>query len=117
SKVPPPRASDRDLALHEAQELLIRHGVTAVADMGTSIEDWMTYRRAGDAGRLRIRIMADAASVPEMLLIGGDGPTQWLYDDRLRMGGLKLYLDGALGSRGGQLKGPHPRHPRQTRPG
>ena len=42
AKVPPPRATDRDVALHEAQELLIRNGVTAVADMGTSIEDWMT---------------------------------------------------------------------------
>lgn len=104
SHVPPPRASDRDLALHEAQELLIARGVTAVADMGTSIEDWMTYRRAGDAGRLRIRIMAYASSLPEMLLIGGDGPTPWLYDDRLRMGGIKLYLDGALGSRGAKLK-------------
>ena len=32
STVPAPRANDRDRALHEAQELLIRHGVTAVAD-------------------------------------------------------------------------------------
>ena len=107
SKVPPPRAGDRDLALYKAQDLLIQRGVTAVADMGTSIEDWMTFRRAGDAGRLRIRIMSYAASVPEMLLIGGSGPTQWLYDDRLRMGGIKLYLDGALGSRGALLKAPY----------
>jgi predicted amidohydrolase YtcJ len=113
-KVPPPRASDRDLALHEAQELLIEHGVTAVADMGTTIEDWMTFRRAGDAGRLRIRIMSYAASVPEMLLIGGDGPTPWLYQDRLRMGGIKLYLDGALGSRGAKLKAPYADEPGNT---
>ena len=104
AKVPPPRAADRDLALHRAQELLVRNGVTAVADMGTSIEDWMTYRRAGDEGRLRIRIMSYASSVPEMILIGGSGPTAWLYDDRLRLNGLKLYLDGALGSRGAWLK-------------
>ncbi|HEY6817151.1 MAG TPA: amidohydrolase family protein [Croceibacterium sp.] len=107
SKVPPARASDRDIALYEAQELLIRRGVTAVADMGTSIEDWMTFRRAGDAGRLRIRIMAYAASVPEMTLIGGSGPTQWLYQDKLRLNGIKLYLDGALGSRGALLKAPY----------
>jgi predicted amidohydrolase YtcJ len=111
SKVPPPRATDRDVGLHEAQELLVRNGVTAVADMGTSIEDWMTYRRAGDAGRLRIRIMAYAASVPEMTLIGGTGPTQWLYDDRLRLNGIKLYLDGALGSRGAALKAPYADQP------
>ena len=106
-KVPPPRASDRDLALHEAQELLVARGVTAAADMGTSLEDWMTFRRAGDAGRLRIRIMAYASNVEAMSLIGGSGPTPWLYDDRLRMGGIKLYLDGALGSRGALLKRPY----------
>jgi len=106
-KVPPPRATDRDLALHEAQNLLLERGVTAVADMGTTLEDWMTFRRAGDANRLRIRIAGYAASVPEMVLIGGSGPTPWLYNDRLRLGGLQLVLDGTLGSRGAQLKAPY----------
>ena len=94
AKIPPPRAADRDLALYRAQELLVRNGVTAAADMGASIEDWMTYRRAGDEGRLRIRIMVYAGSVPEMVLIGGSGPTAWLYEDRLRLNGLKLYEAG-----------------------
>lgn len=101
--VPPPLPEDRDLALHNAQNLLLRHGITAVADMGTSVEDWMTIRRAGDAGRLRVRVMSYADSVDTMLLIGGPAPTQWLYDDRLRLNGVKLYLDGALGSRGALL--------------
>ena len=101
--VPPPLPEDRDLALHNAQQLLLSHGVTAVADMGTSIEDWMTFRRAGDADRLQLRVMSYADSVESMLLIGGPGPTQWLYDDRLRLNGVKLYLDGALGSRGALL--------------
>ena len=103
SAVPPPLPEDRDLALHNAQQLLLSHGITAVADMGTTVEDWMTFRRAGDAGRLQIRVMSYADSVESMLLIGGPGPTQWLYEDRLRMGGVKLYLDGALGSRGALL--------------
>ncbi len=102
--VPPPRPEDREQALNAAQRELFSHGVTAVADMGTTIEDWMTFRRAGDDGWLRLRIMAYAASVPEMLLIGGTGPTPWLYDDRLRLNGVKLWLDGALGSRGAVLK-------------
>ena len=104
NQVPPPRASDRDVALFNAQQLLLRHGVTAMADMGTTIEDWMTIRRAGDAGWLQIRVMAYADSVDTMLLIGGPRPTDWLYEDRLRLNGVKLYLDGALGSRGALLK-------------
>ena len=102
--VPPPRAEDREQALVQAQREFLSHGVTSVADMGTGIEDWMAFRRAGDEGWLQMRIMAYAASVPEMLLIGGTGPTPWLYEDRLRLNGVKLWLDGALGSRGAVLK-------------
>lgn len=109
--VPSPLPEDRDLALHNAQRLLLRHGITAVADMGTSVVDWMTFRRAGDAGRLQLRIMSYADSVETMLLIGGPAPTQWLYQDRLRLNGVKLYLDGALGSRGALLNADYAEDP------
>lgn len=105
--VPAPRPADRDLALSEAQEILLSKGITAVADMGTSIEDWQSFRRAGDAGWLNMRIMAYGAGTDAMELIGGPGPSPWLYDDKLRLNGVKLYLDGALGSRGAWLKRPY----------
>ncbi|MDE2595861.1 MAG: amidohydrolase [Sphingomonadales bacterium] len=105
--VPPPRPEDRDHAFALAQQELLSHGVTAVADMGTTIEDWQTYRRAGDNGTLTVRIMAYAAGTDAMSLIGGPGPSPWLYDDRLRLNGVKLYADGALGSRGAALKAPY----------
>nr|WP_179407431.1 amidohydrolase [Novosphingobium marinum] len=105
--VPTPRPEDRDLALAEAQQVLLRNGVTTIADMGTSIEDWQTYRRAGDAGSLQVRIVSYAAGTDAMTLIGGPGPTPWLYEDRLKLNGVKLYVDGALGSRGAALKAPY----------
>ncbi len=114
STIPPPLPEDRDTGLYAAQQLLFRQGITAVADMGTSIEDWMSLRRAGDAGWLQLRVMAYADSVPTMLLIGGPAPTGWLYDDRLRLNGVKLYLDGALGSRGALLKAPYADDPRNS---
>ncbi len=105
--VPQPRAVDRDLAFAAAQDIFLSHGITAAADMGTSIEDWQTFRRAGDNGSLRIRVMAYAGGVEAMQLIGGSEPGPWLYDDRLHLNGLKLYMDGALGSRGAWLKVPY----------
>lgn len=102
--VPQPRPEDRDLALRKAQTQLFARGITAVADIGTSIEDWQTYRRAGDLGTLKLRIMAYADGLASMSLIAGPRPTPWLYQDRLRLNGIKLYLDGALGSRGAMLK-------------
>lgn len=105
--VPQPLARDRDRALQLAQQRLLELGVTSVADMGTSIEDWQAFRRAGDNGRLNVRIISYAAGTDNMALIAGPGPTPWLYDDRLRMVGVKLVLDGALGSRGAWLKAPY----------
>jgi len=112
--VPEPRAVDRDVALQEAQKILLSQGITAAADMGTTLADWMTYRRAGDTGQLRIRIMSYAAGIDAMTMIGGTGPTPWLYDDRLRLNGIKLYLDGALGSRGAWLKASYADDPGNT---
>src|SRR3546814_11837253 len=65
------------------------------------------FRRAGDRGNLRIRISAYAAGIGNMLTVAGSEPTPWLYDDHLRMVGVKFYLDGALGSRGAWLKAPY----------
>ena len=102
-----PRPEDRDQALAKAQQALLARGITAVADMGTTIEDWQTFRRAGDLGTLNIRIMAYAEGVDAMILIGGPAPTPWLYGDRLRLNGLKLTLDGPLLSRSAALKAPY----------
>lgn len=107
AKASKPRPEDRDTALGEAQLALLAQGITAVADMGTTIEDWQAFRRAADLGRLRIRIVAYAAGIDNMSLIGGPGPTPWLYGDRLKMNGVKLVLDDALGSRAAWLKAPY----------
>ena len=112
--VPPPLSKDNDLAFLKAQEILKEFGVTAIADMGTSAADWNTYRRAGDGGRLQVRIFAYSAGIEPMMSIAGGEPTPWLYGDRLRMGGVKLYADGALGSRGACLKKPYADAPTNT---
>jgi hypothetical protein len=105
--VPAALPRTRDAALEQAQEILLRNGLTAVADMGTSVDDWATLRRAGDDGRLKVRVMSYAAGIDTLLAVAGTKPTPWLYAGRLRMGGVKLYSDGALGSRGAWLKAPY----------
>ena len=112
--VPQPLGKDRNAAFLKAQSILLSYGVTATADMGTTLDDWLTYRRIGDAGALRIRIMSYSAGVDTAVQIGGTGPTPWLYNDRLRLGGVKLYADGALGSRGAWLKAPYADAPGET---
>ena len=93
--VPAPRPEDRDLAFAAAQEAFLKRGVTAVGAFGVTIEDWQAVRRAGDAGTLRLRVVGYAAGTEAMSLIAGPGPSPWLYDDRLRLSGVSLVLDGA----------------------
>src|SRR5690606_27823671 len=113
SAKPKPLARDLDRALYLAQQKLLEQGITTIADMGTSIADWQAYRRAGDKKQLAVRILSYGGDIDNMALIAGPEPTPWLYDDRLRMVGVKLYLDGALGSRGAWLKAPYADAPGQ----
>jgi hypothetical protein len=103
--VPSPTAAENDQALAKAQEILLSYGVTGVGSMSTGLGDWDAMRRAGEAGRLQVRLMVYADKLN--LLSAEPKPTPWLYGDRLRMVGIKFYADGALGSRGAWLKQPY----------
>jgi predicted amidohydrolase YtcJ len=112
--VPQPLPKELDVALQKAQEQLLAFGITATSDMGTSIDEWLAMRRMGDRGAMRVRIMSYGLGVETAIRVGGAGPTPWLYDGRLRMGGVKLFADGALGSRGAWLLQPYSDAPGQS---
>ncbi|HEY4070194.1 MAG TPA: amidohydrolase [Sphingomicrobium sp.] len=103
--VPEATPAEFDQALAKAQEILLGYGVTGVGSMSTALSDWEAMKRAGDAGRLNVRFMVYADELK--LLKEVPKPTPWLYEDRLRMVGIKFYADGALGSRGAWLKQPY----------
>lgn len=101
--VPLPDAAYRTQALQRALDAVVRNGLTGVHDMGTSRDDLALFRKFADEGRLPVRIDAyadgDNAALSD-LCAGG------LYrhaGGRLQMRGVKLYIDGALGSRGAAL--------------
>jgi predicted amidohydrolase YtcJ len=104
NKLPGATAERSDEALERAQEKLLSFGVTGVGAMSVSQGDWDAFRRAGNAGRLRVRLMAYELDHP---FASTPRPTRWLYGDRLRAVGVKLFADGALGSRGAWLKQPY----------
>jgi predicted amidohydrolase YtcJ len=112
--LPQPLPMDRNNAFLKAQSILLSNGITATADMGATLDDWLAYRRMGDLGAMRVRLMIYASSVDTAVQIAGRGPTPWLYGDRLRLGGVKLYADGALGSRGAWLKAPYSDAPKES---
>mgnify|MGYP003295921672 CR=1 FL=1 len=107
--IPERTAAQQDESLARAQEQLLSVGVTAVGSMSTSLEDWAAFRRAGDHGTLQVRLISymSAAQAAE----ARQKPSSWLYGDRLRLVGVKLFTDGALGSRGAWLKRPYADRP------
>lgn len=103
--IPQPSKQQRDLAFQKSQEILLGFGVTGVGSMSTSLEDWNTFRRAGDANKLDVRLMVYLLGLEPLKAV--PHPTDWMYGDRLRAVGVKFFADGALGSRGAWLKQPY----------
>ncbi|NZA26442.1 amidohydrolase [Luteimonas sp. SJ-92] len=101
--IPPGGGASAEEALERALAAAVRNGLTGVHDMGVSREELALFRRFADAGRLPLRISAYADGDGRAL---DDLCTGGLYrhpQGRLRMEGVKLYMDGALGSRGAAL--------------
>jgi predicted amidohydrolase YtcJ len=101
--VPAPDAATRSEALKRALASAASVGLTGVHDMGTSLADLELYRRFAGSGRLTLRISAyadgDGAALAALCAMG---PYRHATS-RLEMTGVKLYADGALGSRGAAL--------------
>ncbi len=94
----------RDRALL-AQEACLRVGLTGVVDAGVGRGGLNAYHALAKEGQLRIRVyvMLDTED-PELLDTYLGGPPQvGLYEDHLTVRAVKLYADGALGSRGAAL--------------
>ena len=94
--VPEPPAELQDRALDAAMAYVAAQGVTAVHNMG-SWGDVAIFQRAHDAGRLRTRIyaavpLASWERLRDTIVARGAG------DAWLRLGGLKGFVDGSLGS-------------------
>ena len=111
SKIPAPTPQQREAALAKAQESMLASGITVVADMGTSAEDWAVMADAARVQRLNVRIISYSAGLEPLPHIAPSGATPWIGSDRLRLVGVKIYGDGALGSRGAWLKRPYADQP------
>lgn len=104
--VPESTREEQALALDAALTLLSSYGVTSVHDAGVGVETWGLYKQFAEKGKLRTRIygmISGAGTIFDQL--SNEGPIHSLYNDRLALRSVKLYSDGALGSRGAALIG------------
>ena len=96
SAVPPPTPEMSDRALDAAMRYVAEQGMTSVHNMG-SWNDLATFERARRAGRLRTRIYA-AVPLATWERLRDTVAARGRGDLWLRIGALKGFADGSLGS-------------------
>jgi hypothetical protein len=105
--LPPLSEEEAEQAIDLAIRECLSYGLTSVHDMGVTIAEIELYRKMIDEGRFPFRVYA---------AIDGQGET-WdatlrsgpiiNYRKKLTVRAIKLYVDGALGSRGAALLEPY----------
>jgi predicted amidohydrolase YtcJ len=113
-KIPPLTLDQRVLYMTESLKRLASVGLTSVHDAGITANDWQLYRAFADQGRLTVRINAMISGMEEdFAKLATKGPVLTYANDFLSLRSVKLYLDGALDSRGAALLEPYADAPEQ----
>lgn len=105
--IPDPTNEERKLALQEALDQMASVGLTSVHDAGVSPTDWNIYKEFADQGKMSTRIYAMIGGMEAFEELSEKGPVKSYSDDRLALRSVKLYSDGALGSRGAAMIEPY----------
>jgi predicted amidohydrolase YtcJ len=102
-----PARTDRETrrALDLAMEECLEKGVTSLTDAGANPAILDLYREYAAKGKLRIRLYAMAGGYETLQTL--EAPEVGLGDGFLTIRSVKLYADGALGSRGAALLEPY----------
>ncbi len=111
-EVPQPPASTLRSWIEAAQAHILERGLTGVHEMGIGPAADAAYRAlAGTPQGLRVRVHAYATEGWFMGDLQDQAPDPILLGSRYTLGGVKIYADGALGSRGAALLEPYADRP------
>jgi len=101
--IPKSSAQATNQALDMAGEHLLSLGITSTHDAGIDKQTWQIYKQRAEQGTLPLRIVAMLSAVsPELETMLKAGRYKDLHD-YMSIRSVKIYADGALGSRGAAL--------------
>tara|TARA_A100001015_G_scaffold8532_1_gene10441 strand:- start:1192 stop:2814 length:1623 start_codon:yes stop_codon:yes gene_type:complete len=98
--IPEPTKDESIKALLSAQDMAFEHGLTTVSEAGISKEQIELIDSLQNSGILKIKIYAMIDNGPDVDYYISQGPYK---TDRLNVRSVKVYVDGALGSRGASM--------------
>lgn len=108
SYLPPVSMEERTRAVVLAVQECLRVGLTEVHDMGVDLDGVSIYKKLIDTGRFPFRVYAALdGGADAWKLYQESGPEIAYGGGRLTIRAVKVYADGALGSRGAALIEPY----------
>lgn len=108
SKIPDKTREESEKALLLSLKEMAEMGLTGVHDAGISASDYDLYKDFADDGKLTTRIYAMiGGSGRDFDVISAKGILKNYANDKLFVRSVKLYEDGALGSRGAAMIHPY----------
>jgi predicted amidohydrolase YtcJ len=112
SKIPRIGRAQLEDQIQLADRELRRVGIVAVDDAGADAETVEAYKRLIDAGTIRTRLYVMLhGSTRELAPFFARGPVTDYANHRMAVRAVKIYADGALGSRGAALLEPYSDEP------
>ena len=106
AQLPEPDKDEIRAAIHSAVDALLAEGMTGVHDAGIDLMTAEVYLSMADDKELDMRIYAMLSGAGSVLDAVGK-PIRAYGGDRLEIAAVKLYADGALGSRGAAMLEPY----------
>ena len=104
--IPPPDRQDTRVAYRLATEAMLPLGISSVHDAGVDLQQVEVLMSMADDGELGIRVYAMLSDAGANLDAFAK-PIRGYGNDHLDIAAIKLYTDGALGSRGAALMEPY----------
>ena len=112
--LPEPDDAERTEALKAAVAHMNSVGLTSAADAGVGARIIDDYRKLADQGKLNARIYAMIGDTgADFMALSKSGPLIGYGQDHLTVRSVKLFADGALGSRGAAMLAPYSDKPDQ----
>ena len=109
------RAADARRAIELANEEALSKGVTSFQDAGSGFATIDLYKQVTEEGKMDVRLWVMVRDTPENLRARLPAyKVTGLGNHHLTVGGIKLQMDGALGSRGAWLLAPYSDLPSST---
>jgi predicted amidohydrolase YtcJ len=117
--MPPLSAEEKDQAMAAAMKEAAAHGVTSVQNMADTSEDrgqadlFREFQKLDQAGKLTVRIY-EALSIRDWKTLADTGVVAPFGGQHIRIGNLKAFADGALGSATAWMMAPFTDNPAKS---